>query len=689
MKTSIEIVLKAMGTAQVTGALGAVQAAAGRVKAGLASMAGYFVGPTALGVAATATAAGFAAAAKSAISFSDSLTKAAARSGMLVEEMSALVYAGNLADVKMQDLQTAARGLARWLEATGQTGRTMTEVLLETADLFASMPDGPEKVAIAVERFGRSGQQMITLLNAGSAGIRQMTEEARRMGLVIDSQTGKAAELFNDNLTRLKETSRGFFMTLSSHVLPSLVLVSQQMLAFTRTGPAAGSMWEWIGKMASYAAGRVNSYIEVLVRLTGFSTAYLKTLIATRSISEALTQGFLEAGNAAERYRDLLKELSETQAPLPTSGLAFGDGDGQGPGGRIKQLREGVNLHIEENRLITQKYEIEMAEGKALNELRLQQLNIERNLVSERRQLTADNGSELTEAERRKLEIEDKRHLLEIDRERRRILQQPIDGSFVGSTGLQFGAYQDAAGFDRQSGMGGGFMAGIQQSMMQLGTAAQQVGQAVTTSIGGALSGIASSIEGLIHGTIGWAQAFANVGRQILNAVVGAFSQMIAQMAVSFALQKVFGAAATKQAAAVGAAWHSAAISASIATYGTAAAIGLGAFMSAQASGVAAATGMQVGAGGAGFQGGGYTGDGAPNQIAGVVHRREFVVPAPAVSRIGLGNLEAMVGAGRPVSGGSDGGRQNVHVYIDRRAWLDAVRDDVEGIAVDAFRRHA
>lgn len=43
-----------------------------------------------------------------------------------------------------------------------------------------------------------------------------------------------------------------------------------------------------------------------------------------------------------------------------------------------------------------------------------------------------------------------------------------------------------------------------------------------------------------------------------------------------------------------------------------------------------------------GFSSGGYTGDGNPNEVAGVVHRGEYVVPANAVQRIGVQNLEAI-----------------------------------------------
>lgn len=45
---------------------------------------------------------------------------------------------------------------------------------------------------------------------------------------------------------------------------------------------------------------------------------------------------------------------------------------------------------------------------------------------------------------------------------------------------------------------------------------------------------------------------------------------------------------------------------------------------------------------GVGFKTGGYTGDGGVNDVAGVVHGKEFVFDAAAVSRIGVDNLEAM-----------------------------------------------
>ena len=69
---------------------------------------------------------------------------------------------------------------------------------------------------------------------------------------------------------------------------------------------------------------------------------------------------------------------------------------------------------------------------------------------------------------------------------------------------------------------------------------------------------------------------------------------------------------------------------------------------------LAAAVGMTAMAG-AGFMKGGFTGFGANDEVAGPVHRNEFVMDAEATARIGVGRLEAL-SDGRMSIMGSGGG---------------------------------
>jgi hypothetical protein len=78
-----------------------------------------------------------------------------------------------------------------------------------TAATETCMKDGANKTAIAVELFGRSGANLIPLLNGGARALSDATDEATRFGLIVSTEAGRAAEQLNDNLTRLGAVVRG------------------------------------------------------------------------------------------------------------------------------------------------------------------------------------------------------------------------------------------------------------------------------------------------------------------------------------------------------------------------------------------------------------------------------------------------------------------------------------------------
>jgi hypothetical protein len=190
-----------------------------------------------------ALAGAMAAATKSSINAADALSKQAQATGIAIEELSALKYAADLSGVAFESMTASMgrlnRGIVDAYKGTGTANdafRTLginvknadgsiknsSTVLGELADRFAGMEDGAVKSALAMDIFGRSGAQMIPLLNQGSAGIKGMTEEAERLGLVIDQKTGTAAEAFNDALKKLQLSFTGLGNKLMQDALPHL-----------------------------------------------------------------------------------------------------------------------------------------------------------------------------------------------------------------------------------------------------------------------------------------------------------------------------------------------------------------------------------------------------------------------------------------------------------------------------------
>lgn len=140
---------------------------------------------------------------KSTAEAADGILKLSQRTGVESQALQEFAYAAELADVSTEEL---AQGM-RFLAKSGV--RDVRAEMLKLAEQFQSMPDDGAKVALAIQKFGRSGAQLIPMLNGGSEALASMAAEARALGLVFGESDQKAAEEFNDELTRLGKTFTG------------------------------------------------------------------------------------------------------------------------------------------------------------------------------------------------------------------------------------------------------------------------------------------------------------------------------------------------------------------------------------------------------------------------------------------------------------------------------------------------
>lgn len=206
----------------------------------------------AVAAAAVAVGAALGVAMKNTIDDMDKLSKSSQRLGVPIEQLSSLQYAAQLADVSFESLSKAVVKLSKNMvdaasKPTGDAAKAFTAlgvsvkdsegklkssetVLGEVADKFSGLKDGAGKTAVSVALFGRAGAELIPLLNDGKAGLQGMKEEAEKFGLIIDGKTGKAAEAFNDNLTRLGAAWKGIVAQATAQVLPSMVAITNAMV---------------------------------------------------------------------------------------------------------------------------------------------------------------------------------------------------------------------------------------------------------------------------------------------------------------------------------------------------------------------------------------------------------------------------------------------------------------------------
>jgi hypothetical protein len=205
----------------------------------------------AIGAAFTTTALASAVLVKQSIDNADALGKLAQQTGTTVEDLSALAYAADLSGVSQEELSAAlvrlTKNMSDTAAGTGEAIKGFTAlgisvkdsagnlkssdaVLGEIANKFAGFRDGAEKTALAVNLFGKSGAQLIPLLNAGAGGIEKLKDEAAKLGIVISGSTAKAAEEFNDNLTRITASAKGLVNRITADILPAALAFTEALI---------------------------------------------------------------------------------------------------------------------------------------------------------------------------------------------------------------------------------------------------------------------------------------------------------------------------------------------------------------------------------------------------------------------------------------------------------------------------
>lgn len=176
---------------------------------------------TTIGISVTAASATLFGFAKFTANAGEEASKAAQKLGISVGALQRLQTAAYLGDISIESLQgslgifskqlvsakegsaDAAKSLRKVGIDVRQLGGRLpnaTEALGLIADRFASMPDGVEKSALAMDLFGRSGRDMIPFLNKGSAEISKAAALADKYGVVLSDVEVQLSNEFNDTI---------------------------------------------------------------------------------------------------------------------------------------------------------------------------------------------------------------------------------------------------------------------------------------------------------------------------------------------------------------------------------------------------------------------------------------------------------------------------------------------------------
>ena len=227
----------------------------------------------ATGVGAALGAIQFTSMVKGAVDTADALSKLSQRTGVVVEDLSALKYAASLNDATFADLGNALKGLSnRMLAAQAGSGeaagafaalgikvtdasgklRRADDVMLDIADRFKGMEDGAGKSALAMRLMEEAGIRLIPTLNNGRDGIEAMRTEAESLGAIIGTDFANQSAAFNDNVTRMQTMTDGLAVSIGNALIPK---INELTAEFLEANKAVGSIGQTLNAQLNAALG--------------------------------------------------------------------------------------------------------------------------------------------------------------------------------------------------------------------------------------------------------------------------------------------------------------------------------------------------------------------------------------------------------------------------------------------------
>lgn len=267
---------------------------------------------------------------KEQIDYADGLADVAARANSTAEALSAMEYALHFSDATLQDYTGGLQKLEQNMSAASEGAKEQSlvfetlgiklreqdgmlrksgDVMLEFADVMAGMENGATKTQLAMDVLGKSaGPALLPFLSQGKEGIKQFTDEAEKMGLVVSTEFSDAAGQLNDNLDKISFAATGAWRVIAEQLTPALVDISAAFLKASADGTTYAETLGKIGAgVARFTGGVVigaTEGLDVTRDLIGQGMALLDTGFT------AFTATGQKALSARGQFTDILTDTS-------------------------------------------------------------------------------------------------------------------------------------------------------------------------------------------------------------------------------------------------------------------------------------------------------------------------------------------------------------------------------------------
>ena len=167
------------------------------------------------------------------------------KTGMSVEALGRLGFAAEQNGATLEDVSKGVINLNRTFaeassgskEATAAfarlglsmaqlSGMTPEERFRAIVGALAAIPDPAVRAALAMQLFGKAGVQLLPMISDGTAGLDEMAAKAEELGIVMSTDSAKAANAFGSALTSMHRAVGAISNAIGSALAPTLTEIA-------------------------------------------------------------------------------------------------------------------------------------------------------------------------------------------------------------------------------------------------------------------------------------------------------------------------------------------------------------------------------------------------------------------------------------------------------------------------------
>jgi len=246
-------------------------------------------GVKAIGSAVSSLASGLIGTASSAAEYADNVATLATQTGLATDTIQGMQYAAELLDV---DVEAQTKGLSKVVKAIGSATaagqdyitisdglsvslydangklKSSEDVYYDAIDALGSMTDSTEQEVAAQSLFGKSYQDMMPLIKAGSSGLKELSAQAEANGYILSGSALDALNSYKDSLDTLNNQKTAFTNAVGAVMAPALKIFTDSAtdatVALTQLANGSISSEEFSAKISSVVTGLTSKINEAL-----------------------------------------------------------------------------------------------------------------------------------------------------------------------------------------------------------------------------------------------------------------------------------------------------------------------------------------------------------------------------------------------------------------------------------------